>query len=227
MRRADVARREREGKTAQAPASQVPSMDTDLRRLNTYALTVTDAAGLTAKASVDVFAFEGIVPGRLAFDRGGVRYRASSESSPLKPGDLFFLSVKGLELERGDRLAFSLNGHRIGDLTRQNGLTLDDRLRAEERLSGGVPDRFFQAKLRYHARKRRLRVAAKGVYDGGPVIQAQSGVSDERILAIYLDRVPADGVMDAAVFVPVRLRVRVRSSGNNVVRETGRQLYRR
>lgn len=194
---------------------------------NTYTVTITDASGITASESVTVVAAEGIAPGRLALERSGVRYRALSDSGPAKPGDFFRLSVKGMQLSKGDRLSVSLNGKQIGDPRRGNGLTLDGKLRAEGQLLSGSPGLFFDAKLKYRTRGGRLRLVARGVYGGGPVVQSQSGSSDERLLTILVDRAPADGVVDALAFVPVRFRVKVTASREGVIRESGRSLKRR
>lgn len=212
--------------TVQNPGAVVPPD----RGANVYTITVTDVvAGDSVQDSVSVSVVDAINPNAVFVDRGGTGYRTSTATRADKPLDWFKLRMRGIDLSPGDRLNFAINGQVVGSLAPTGGLVLDDKGRARGQLGDAAGNVFHDCRIDYRARKRRLRVICrKGMFAGsGPVIQATSGVSPLVQVVVFIDRVPADGLIDEVAVLPVLYRVKIRTSGSGARTETGRAMRRR
>ncbi|MEK7681655.1 MAG: hypothetical protein AAB369_02365, partial [Chloroflexota bacterium] len=156
--------------------------------------------------------------------RGGLKYRVYAASATGDPCDWFKLTVWGLDLRPGDRVAFQVNDVSLGDLSVGDGLTLDGKGRATGQL--GVPPHVFtNCRLRYQAKRRKLFALLSGGWAataGASVVQAASGTASGVPLAVLIDRAPADGIIDTAALVPLEVQVKVKDADGAVVMESGK-----
>ena len=137
---------------------------------------------------------------RIPIDLGpkGLKYKVMSASTAEKPLDRFKVVLQGIDLAVGDRLSVNFNGYWIGNLANDDGLTLDEKLRAKGQL-GSYPYVWHKCKARYIAKRRMLVfMASRGKSDSGgaPMVMAQSGISPTVWVTVVVDRAPADGVPD-------------------------------
>ncbi len=209
------------------PGAVVP-----VNQLNTYTLTVTDTiAGDSVTDSVTVSVVQEINTQTLSVLPGGMGYHATTQSTQERPVDWFRLNVKGLDLNPGDRLNFSIQNSPIGSLNPNKGLVWDGTKRVKGQV-GEAPSIFHKCTLAYNAKKRVLKVTCKrGSFasSGGSalVVQSTSGLSNPVPAVIYIDRAPSDGLIDDVVIMMGQMRVKARVTGSGDRTETGRMMRSR
>ena len=188
----------------------------------TYTVTVTDAIGLVASDTVTVVVGEPL--NSVLIKHGGIKYQVFASSADEAPRDNFRVTVWGLILKPGDRIAFRVNGVAVGDLASEDGLVLDPKGRAVGQM--GVPPHVFtNCRMRYQAKKRKLLLWAAGGWAntaGASVVQAASGTADGVPVVVLVDRAPADGIIDSAAIVPLQIKVKVQAVDGATVMESGK-----
>ncbi len=189
--------------------------------VNTYTLTIVDASGLIATASIDVVAAEGLSPSGLFVKSGGIKYKLVTGSTSLRP-DAVRLKVKGLDLKAGDRIAFAINGMPFGNLPAKDGMMVPPKGSFKGLIQSGSSGGTMDARMKYSGKRRQLRAMARGTMGQGPLVQNTSGMAPPVLLSLYVDRAPADGVVDQLALVPIVFKVKVRQSKQGIQVEKGK-----
>ncbi len=195
---------------------------------NTFSLTVTDALGLTATATVDVLVGERI-PTALV-ERVQMTYKVTSGSTSPLPSDRIRIKMQGIDLAAGDRIALDFNGTPIGDLSKRDGLILDEKGRAQGQLGATTGFLFTRARAKYSHRRRKLLLSlskGKGFQaKGSAMVQATSGISLPVLINVLVNRANVDGPLDGMYMIPTVFKVKVKLDGFGGRVEFGRKSQR-
>lgn len=184
----------------------------------------------TVSDTVTIQVFESISNQGLFIGNGKCKYKATTASTSDKGKDSAKIRLEGVAFSPGDRLAFDFNGRPIGDIASGSSIVLDNNFKGTGQLGPIFGPNFFpKVTVKYKASRIRLDAkCTKGNFEpfgsADPLASAVTGLSPIVNVTVFVDRAPADNIVDDTIVLPLMFKVRAKLNSQNVFTESGKKV---